>query len=191
MSKQEHQTIETELFDIEKLSNLHPVIQFYLGSLEKIPKVNLSFDELMNMPDIVIGEGYFWIPWLLPCTDYSKWNRKMPKYSEAEILYFQTSDETQKRFLIVFDRIMQYFGVEREGGILKVSDEVKQRNYWLKNIGHQQKKISRIIRSLYQFGNPTIRQLAINLQELAIELGKEKGYLLPNTLEIWEHIFED
>ncbi|WP_439294769.1 opioid growth factor receptor-related protein [Lonepinella sp. BR2882] len=165
---------------------MHPVIEFYLD--QRKSEMNFSFEQMLAIEPLAIELGYFWIPWFFPVLERSKWNKKMPLLSPDEIEFFKQNEQIQQRFLQAFDAIMAYFEIQRNGTELTITETLTQRSYWLKNIGHQQKKISRIIRSLKLLGQEL---LARNLQQLAIKLGQEKGYLLPDTLEIWQGIFED
>lgn len=83
---------------------------------------------------------------------------------------------------------MHYFGIERVGNQVFANDTLKARDYWLKEVGHQEKKISRIMRSLAWCGQ---LELAKSLQALALELIVQKGHLKPNTLYIWQHLLDD
>ncbi|MDU8924462.1 opioid growth factor receptor-related protein [Pasteurellaceae bacterium LIM206] len=170
---------------------MHPVIELYQGK-RSVPLPNgtqLSLSDLWHLHPAIIGDGYFYIPWLFPITaPSSKWNRKIPLFSQEEAAYFARQSDIQTNFLKSFDAIMDYFGIVRNEQRLIVKDEIMQRHYWLRNIGHESKKISRIIRSMAICGQP---ELAKNLQQLALKLGKEKGYIQPETLPIWEHIFDE
>lgn len=65
--------------------------------------------------------------------------------------------------------------------------ELTERKVWLRNIGHESKKISRIIRSLNYCGHP---ELAKSLQQLAIKLGQEKGVIQEETIGIWTNLLK-
>lgn len=165
---------------------MHPINEFYLG----LRKTELGFDlqALWGLKPSVIGDGYFWIPWLFPVNQASKWNLRAPMLLGEDIVFFKGNVEIQEKYLISFDKIINYFGIYRKGTALFITDELKVRNYWLRNIGHEEKKISRIIRSLAWCGH---LELARNLQTLALQLIQEKGYLKENTLEIWQSLLDE
>nr|ABV82721.1 putative phosphoribosylpyrophosphate synthetase [Actinobacillus pleuropneumoniae] len=105
-----------------------------------------------------------------------------------DLVFFKENIGIQEKYLISFDNIINYFGIYRKGTALFLTDELKVRNYWLRNIGHEEKKISRIIRSLAWCGH---LELAQNLQKLAIALIQEKGVLKEGTLDIWQHLLDE
>ena len=45
---------------------MHPVIEFYLE--QRKSQHNLSLQDMWAMPQRMIGDAYFYIPWLLPVT---------------------------------------------------------------------------------------------------------------------------
>lgn len=165
---------------------MHPVIEFYLG--QRKTERNLTLEDLWELPDLFIGKQYFYIPWLFPVEKPSKWNHRVPLFQPVDTEYFRNNIEIQQKFLKSFDSIIHYFGIQRENDKLIVQDKILERNYWLDQVGHETKKISRIIVSLHLCGQP---ELAKQLQQLAIQLGQEKGYLLPETLDIWYNLIPE
>lgn len=165
---------------------MHPINEFYLG----LRKTELGFDlqSFWNLKPSAIGDGYFWIAWLFPINQASKWNRRAPMLLGDDLIFFKQNVEIQQKYLTSFDNIMSYFGIYRKGNNLFLTEELKARHYWLRNIGHEEKKISRIIRSLAWCGH---LELARNLQILALQLIQEKGYLKENTLEIWQGLLDE
>ena len=49
---------------------MHPVIEFYLE--QRKSQHNLSLQDMWSMPKKMIGDAYFYIPWILPVTESSK-----------------------------------------------------------------------------------------------------------------------
>ncbi|MFZ7283433.1 hypothetical protein ACLSZW_07050, partial [Avibacterium avium] len=92
------------------------------------------------------------------------------------------------KFLTTFKHIIRYWGLYLENSELKISEEIKNRDYWIRHIGHEDKKISRIIVSLNLCGQPA---LAKQLQHIAIQLGMEKGTPKPETVEIWKRLLDE
>lgn len=166
---------------------MHPINEFYLG-LRKTTAFDCTLEDLWALPPSMIGVQYFYIEWLFPVDHASKWNRTVPTLHGDDLLFFQSNPEIQQKFLTSFDKIMHYFGIERVGNQVFANDTLKTRDYWLKEVGHQEKKISRIMRSLAWCGQ---LELAKSLQALALELIVQKGHLKPNTLYIWQHLLDD
>ncbi|PJG83432.1 opioid growth factor receptor-related protein [Caviibacterium pharyngocola] len=164
----------------------HPIIEFYLEQ-RKTPE-GFDLNDLLNLPSAIIGDGYFYIPWLFPVDTLSKWNKKLPHFTAEELDFFKNNAEIQIKFLLAVEKILFYFGIYLKDNTWIVKDDIQSRPYWLRNIGHESKKISRIIRSLHYCGQP---ELAKNLQQLAIKLGEEKGIIQENTLEIWANLLND
>lgn len=162
---------------------MHPVIEFYLE--KRNSQHHLSLQDMWNMPPKLLGDAYFFIPWLYPVIESSKWNKSVPVFTQEEQQFFNNHPEIQRKYLHSIDFILDYFCLYREGDKVFAKPELAERKVWLRNIGHESKKISRIIRSLHYCGH---LELAKNLQQLAIKLGSEKGVIQPETLAIWENI---
>ncbi|MBN6709971.1 hypothetical protein JFL47_02265 [Haemophilus haemoglobinophilus] len=163
----------------------HPVINFYLEKCHGA--YNYSLQDMWNIPQIILGDGYFYIPWLFPVMESSKWNTKVPVFTEQEAQYFSQNVEIQQKYLHSVDFLLDYFCLYREGDQVYAKPELMERNYWLRNIGHESKKISRLIRSLNICGQKT---LAKNLQQFALKMGAEKGVIQPETIGIWQSLIE-
>ena len=164
---------------------MHPVIEFYLEQRKN--QYNLSLQDVWAMPKRMIGDAYFYIPWFLPVTESSKWNRSVPVFNEEDRIFFIENEAIQKKFLHSIDFILDYFYLYRKCNQFFPKPELTERKVWLRNIGHESKKISRIIRSLNYCGHP---ELAKSLQQLAIKLGQEKGLIQEETMEIWTNLLK-
>ena len=141
---------------------MHPVIEFYLE--QRKSQHNLSLQDMWAMPKRMIGDAYLYIPWLLPVTESSKWNRSVPVFNEEDLAIFIGDEAIQNKYLHSIDIILDYFYLYRECN-----------------------NISRIIRSLNYCGHP---ELAKSLQQLAIKLGQEKGVIQEETMEIWTNLLK-
>ena len=58
------------------------------------------------MPKRMIGDAYLYIPWLLPVTESSKWNRSVPVFNEKDRIFFIENEAIQKKFLHSIDFIL-------------------------------------------------------------------------------------
>ena len=125
---------------------MHPVIEFYL--VQRKSQHNLSLQDMWAMPKRMIGDAYLYIPWLLPVTESSKWNRSVPVFNEEDRAIFIGDEAIQNKYLHSIDFILDYFNLYRECNKIYPKPELTERKVWLRNIGHESKKISRIIRSL-------------------------------------------
>ena len=64
---------------------MHPVIEFYLE--QRKSQHNLSLQDMWAMPKRMVGDAYLYIPWLLPVTESSKWNRSVPVFNEKDRIF--------------------------------------------------------------------------------------------------------
>lgn len=167
-----------------QINILHPIIEFYLDK-RKTTQFNLSLEEVWQLPNYLLNQSYFWIAWLFPIEKPSKWNIFAPAFQPQDTEFFRNNLETQQRFIDSFENIMGYWGIYLVNGDLIVAEEVQNRHYWIQRIGHEDKKISRIIVSLDLCGQP---ELARELQKIAVQLGMEKGTPNPETVEIWQNL---
>ncbi|HHF4830542.1 TPA: opioid growth factor receptor-related protein [Haemophilus influenzae] len=164
---------------------MHPVIEFYLE--QRKSQHNLSLQDMRAMPKRMIGDAYFYIPWLLLVTESSKWNRSVLVFNEEDLAIFIGDEAIQNKYLHSIDIILDYFCLYREDNKIFPKPELTERKVWLRNIGHESKKISRIIRSLNYCGHT---ELAKSLQQLAIKLGQEKGVIQEETIGIWTNLLK-
>ena len=164
---------------------MHPVIEFYLE--QRKSQHNLSLQDMWAMPKRMVGDAYLYIPWLLPVTESSKWNRSVPVFNEEDLAIFIGDQAIQNKYLHSIDFILDYFYLYRERNQFYPKPELTERKVWLRNIGHESKKISRIIRSLNYCGHT---ELAKSLQQLAIKLGQEKGVIQEETIGIWTNLLK-
>lgn len=163
---------------------IHPIIEFYQGK-RKTSQFDLSLEEVWDLPKSMLNQGYFWIAWLFPVEKPSKWNNLAPAFRPQDTEFFRNSPEIQQRFIGSFEHIIRYWGIYLEEGELKVTEEVQNRHYCIRHIGHEDKKFSRIIVSLDLCGQP---ELARQLQKIAVQLGSEKGTPNPETVDIWRSL---
>ena len=143
---------------------MHPVIEFYLE--QRKSQHNLSLQDMWAMPKRMIGDAYLY---------------------EEDRAIFIGDEAIQNKYLHSIDFILDYFNLYRECNQIFPKPELTERKVWLRNIGHESKKISRIIRSLNYCGHP---DLAKSLQQLAIKLGQEKGVIQEETIGIWTNLLK-
>ena len=78
---------------------MHPVIEFYLE--QRKSQHNLSLQDMWAMPKRMIGDAYLYIPWLLPVTESSKWNRSVPVFNEEDLAIFIGDEAIQNKYLLI------------------------------------------------------------------------------------------
>lgn len=87
--------------------------------------------------------------------------------------------------------VLVTFNIKFDGDNKLLFDEIKINSYWLRGIGHEEKKISRIILCLYYCG---FIDLAKQLQQLSIQALTRYGYKTGKdtneTITFWEQLLE-
>ena len=78
---------------------MHPVIEFYLE--QRKSQHNLSLQDMWAMPKRMVGDAYLYIPWLLPVTESSKWNRSVPVFNEKDRIFFIEMKLFKRNFYIL------------------------------------------------------------------------------------------
>ena len=79
----------------------------------------------------------FYIPWLLPVTESSKWNRSVPVFNEEDLVIFIGDEVIQNKYLHSIDIILDYFCLYREDNRIFPKTELSERKVWLRSIGHE------------------------------------------------------
>lgn len=127
------------------------------------------------------------IQWIFPLEVKSQYCKSAAVLTKEDIEYCQQNTLIQQNQLKSLDLMLEYYGLYREGNEIFAVENLNPRDHiWLKRGGHNQLRISRMIRSLMFCGN---RPVAESLQKIAIHLGTTIGYVQPKTIEFWENAF--
>lgn len=127
------------------------------------------------------------IQWIFPLEVKSQYCKTAAILTKEDVDYCRKSTLIQQNQLKSLDVMLEYYGLYREGTQIFAVENLNPRDHiWLKRGGHNQLRISRMIRSLMLCGN---RMVAESLQKAAIHFGTTVGYVQPKTIEFWQKAF--
>lgn len=143
------------------------------------------------LTDTIIGDGYFFMQWLFPVQGVSKWHTHTKGLNNQEVEFLQNSTEIKTNVLNSAKFILNYFQLEVKDKQIYLKPTLNQRDYWLRGIGHEEKKLSRIMLSLKLCG---FEALATSLQQISMQTLAQKGFKTGKdpkpTIEFWHGIFD-
>lgn len=126
-----------------------------------------------------------YIQWLFPMDSVSRSNKHAPVLTLTDREYCQQSELIQQNQLKSSDLMLAYYGLIRQDNVISACDNLNMKQHiWLKRGGHNQLRITRIIRSLALCGNELV---ATSLQTCVLKYGVEKSCVQPKVLEFWQN----
>ena len=112
-----------------------------------------TIDEIRGWDDDRLELVHDYIQWLFPLPERSQFNPGAPILDERQIRTFRSDDHLRKSLLVSFDRLLKFFGLEREGPSIRKSPGFRRRSgVWLTAGNHNLLRITRILRCLRILG---------------------------------------
>jgi len=174
---------EHQLLDLCTSSQLvkSPFIGFLRG--EFTDHRGRWIEDILALDDFWLEHTHDYIQWLFPIDTPSRANPQAPVLTEMDREWFRRDVFLRVQHRQVLDRMLSFFGLARTGHDIEPLDNLNPNQHiWLKRGGHNHLRITRIIRSLYLCHQ---QELARAVQQAFIEIGKEYGYVQPQTLAFW------
>lgn len=128
------------------------------------------------------------IQWIFPLEVKSQYCKSAAVLTREDFDYCQNSALIQENQLKSLDLMLEYYGLYRKGKEIFAQENLNIRDHiWLKRGGHNQLRITRMIRSLALCGNEEVAQ---SLQRVVIHYGTTIGSVQPKTMEFWQNAFQ-
>jgi Opioid growth factor receptor (OGFr) conserved region len=147
-----------------------PLIAFYDGNGTDHRGRTLS--DILRWDEAHLEQVHDYIQWLFPLPARSAYNPHAPLLTEADVAAFIERDELRERVEDVLDRILDFYGLERDdeerGPVIRKARDFPQRSrHWLTPQNHNYLRISRILQFLMLIGmEPLARAFWRALAEL-------------------------
>lgn len=127
------------------------------------------------------------IQWIFPLEVKSQYCKSAAVLTKEDFDYCRQSILIQQNQLKSLDLMLEYYGLYREGNQIFAVENLNPRDHiWLKRGGHNQLRITRMIRSLMLCGNLPVAE---SLQKAVIHFGTTVGYVQPKAIEFWRKAF--
>ena len=165
-----------------------PIVDFYSGkatdtSARTLREIHAwSYHELETMHD--------YIQWLFPLLKPSQYNPGAPVLDAEQIDKFHTDAELRAQLLASFDKMLGFYGFERNNLsiIRSTSWEERSRN-WLMPGNHNHLRLTRILKSLSILG---LKDYAHALFEVLNDVFSEKSSAISDTtMGYWKRALLD
>ena len=127
------------------------IVDFYSGKARDTSGRSLKEIEAWDYHELESVHNY--IQWLFPLPEPSRFNPHAPVLDAEQIAEFQSNAELRTQLLASFDKMLGFYGFERNNLSIMRSDlwEERSRN-WLRFGNHNHLRLTRILRSLSILG---------------------------------------
>jgi len=165
-----------------------PIVDFYSGKATDTSGRSLreihawGYDELETVHD--------YIQWLFPLPEPSQYNRLAPVLDAEQIAKFHTDTELRAQLLASFDKMLGFYGFERNTMSIVRSNSWEERSRnWLRPGNHNHLRLTRILKSLSILG---LKDYAHALFEALNDVFSEKSSAISDTtMEYWKRALLD
>lgn len=146
-------------------------------------------DLKLSLTKQIILDGYFYLQWMIPVIGKSKWHTHSEELTESDFVELLLSKKAVSNILASISFILSTFNIYISCDDVYLSEDFKCK-YWLSGVGHEEKKLSRVMICLYELGYDG---LAMRLRDLSIgtlkHFGFKTGREVNTTIIFWESIF--
>jgi hypothetical protein len=165
-----------------------PIVDFYSGKATDTSGRSLreihawGYDELETVHD--------YIQWLFPLPEPSQYNRLAPVLDSEQIAKFHTDAELRAQLLASFDKMLGFYGFERNNmSIIRSNSWEERSRNWLRPGNHNHLRLTRILKSLSILG---LKDYAHALFEALNDVFSEKSSAISDTtMEYWKRALLD
>jgi hypothetical protein len=126
------------------------ILNFYRGGRDDEGR---TLNEILAWPDAELEAVHDFIQWLFPLPEESGANPYAPVLDAATIDTFHQSEELQQQLRQSFQRMLRFYGLEFEAGIVRhVANFGARSSNWLSPGNHNHLRLTRILRSIRVLG---------------------------------------
>jgi len=165
-----------------------PIVDFYSGKATDTSGRSLREIHAWGYHELETVHDY--IQWLFPLPEHSQYNVRAPVLDVEQIAEFQSNAELRSQLLASFDKMLGFYGFERNNMSIVRSNtwEERSRN-WLRPCNHNHLRLTRILKSLSILG---LKDCANALFEALNDVFSEKSSAISDTtMEYWKRALRD
>ena len=163
------------------MGDAEKIIGFYKG--EAPDHRGRLIGEIWQMSHFWLEHTHDYVQWLFPIPEPGRFNGFAPLLDEIAAEAFKADQLLKRRQEQSLDVMLDFFALQRTAQGICAKPELNMADHiWLKAGGHNHLRITRVIRSLGLCGQ---RDLALQLQAAAIQIGTEKGHVSAKSTEYW------
>lgn len=138
--------------------------------------------------DDALEQVHDYIQWAFPLDEPSAFNNEAPVLDAQQLATIGADPRVQHRVLAAFDRMLSFYGLTRDavdGRVHKAANWSQRGANWAFEPGHNDLRISRILRSLCLMGQRTAAQaFLVALEGIALEY---RGPDRDGPMRFWRH----
>jgi hypothetical protein len=165
-----------------------PIVDFYLGKATDTAGRTLREIHAWGYQELETVHDY--IQWLFPLPEPSQYNPHAPVLDAEQIAKFHTDPELRAQLLASFDKMLGFYGFERNNMSIIRSNIWEERSCnWLRPGNHNHLRLTRILRSLSILG---LKDQAYTFFEaLNAVFAEESNAISVTTMEYWKRALID
>ncbi len=160
-----------------------PIVDFYSGKTKDSSGRTLmeihawGYNELEKIHD--------YIQWLFPLPEPSQHNPLAPVLDAEQIAIFQADAGLRAQLLASFDKMLGFYGFERNNKIITRSNRWEARSHnWLKPGNHNHLRFTRILRSLSILGLKDHAQALLEVLDRVF--AEQSDAISGTTMKYWK-----
>jgi hypothetical protein len=161
-----------------------PIVDFYSGKARDTSGRSLREIQAWDYHELENVHNY--IQWLFPLPEPSQYNLHAPVLDAEQIAAFQENAGLRAQLLASFDKMLGFYGFERNHLSIMRSDLWEERSSnWLRFGNHNHLRLTRILRSLSILG---LKDYALALFEALNAVFAENPKVISGTtMGYWQH----
>ncbi len=123
------------------ITNIDPIVAFYLDSKQLREQLGFSFRDVMSYSDLQLETQHDYIQWLFPTEEPSQFNPDAPTVMSGTFYWFNDLDIVRNRMYEAYRKMVDFYFTGGRGW-----------DQWVTPNNHNFLRITRIIKSLKLFG---------------------------------------
>ena len=165
-----------------------PIVDFYSGKTTDTSGRTLREIHAWDYNELETVHDY--IQWLFPLAEPSQYNRGAPVLDAEQIAKFRTDTELRTQLLASFDKMLGFYGFERNNmSVIRSNSWEERSRNWLRPGNHNHLRLTRILKSLSILG---LRDYTYALFEALNDVFSEKSSAISDsTMEYWKRALLD
>jgi hypothetical protein len=164
-------------------TKLSPILAFYRGS--GTDSRGRSLVEILQQDDSWLEHTHDFIQWLFPLPEPSGAVPDAPLATPQVVVAFRSEESLRQRLRASFLRMLAFYGLAwEEGAVIPGGNWPIRREQWFTRGGHNDLRVTRILRSLSLLGLPGEACAMLRCLEGLVQTEARCG-VSPRTLGYW------
>jgi len=142
-----------------------------------------SFDDVLGFDNDALEATHDFIQWLFPLRERSGANPDAPRLDDEVVAAFTARPELREAQRRALDRMLRFYGLQRDGDRIAPSSTFVERSQWLTLGNHNHLRLTRMLTSLKTLGSSD--EARALLECLLVVAGAQPHAISETTLRYW------